>query len=77
MPKANFDVVLTAKPFDTNCTEVAPRSDVIGEVVEDHWRGFGHVWLLTRDANGDSLARLDEFQPVGENPVDVFKKLPQ
>lgn len=27
-----------------------------------------------RDANQDSLARLDEFHPVGENPDHVFKE---
>ena len=43
MANREFQIVLVTKPFNTNCTEIAPRSDVVGIHLEQDRTGtVGH-----------------------------------
>lgn len=42
MPETDLNVVLTAEAFNTDRTEVTPRSDVVREHMQDDGRSEGH-----------------------------------
>lgn len=71
VPKPNFDVVGSLESFNTDRTEIAPRSDVIREDFQNHFRLVVHEASFGAGLVATIGFELRDFHDVGRAVILV------